>query len=240
MTVRVKIQSNRRRPGNPQDLYSGLSVDEQQRLFLWEVKQACRYYAGSYTVRLEAFPITVAACRALSIPLDQDWEERSAAVVRSIDLCLDALQQTAHQAKSGSPYECLKLYLAQDLNSSDLPYSFRTRYNRLRLGVQWLAHYLSVMLRPFAPWIPAMPAPIVRKHILTRRELEILQLTADGYSSEDISAELYIERSTLSSHWKSLHSKLNTQRRIEALRQAHQLELINLTQIGVKAEVQHG
>jgi DNA-binding CsgD family transcriptional regulator len=44
---------------------------------------------------------------------------------------------------------------------------------------------------------------------LTRREIEILKLICDGYSSKDISEKLFISINTVETHRKKILLKLN-------------------------------
>ncbi|MCB9032951.1 MAG: response regulator transcription factor [Chitinophagales bacterium] len=46
-------------------------------------------------------------------------------------------------------------------------------------------------------------------NLITQRELEILKLIADGLTSQDIAAKLYISKNTVETHRKNMLSKLN-------------------------------
>ena len=61
---------------------------------------------------------------------------------------------------------------------------------------------------------------------LSRRELEILQLIAEGYSNSDICKKLYIALSTIKGHNFRIFSKLQVNRRTEAVARARKLGLI--------------
>ncbi len=62
--------------------------------------------------------------------------------------------------------------------------------------------------------------------LLTPRELEILQLLADGHAYKQISAELVISENTLKTHIKRIYSKLNVHNRMNAVLVAQDMELL--------------
>lgn len=61
---------------------------------------------------------------------------------------------------------------------------------------------------------------------LSARETQVLRLLASSLDTSEIAAELYISVSTVRSHIKSIYSKLNVSRRIQAVDRAHDLKLI--------------
>jgi LuxR family maltose regulon positive regulatory protein len=61
---------------------------------------------------------------------------------------------------------------------------------------------------------------------LSQREIEILQLIAQGYSNEDIGRKLFLALSTVKGHNRNIFEKLQVQRRTEAVALAHKLGLI--------------
>jgi LuxR family maltose regulon positive regulatory protein len=61
---------------------------------------------------------------------------------------------------------------------------------------------------------------------LSERELEVLRLLATSLSSADIAQELTVAVSTVRSHTKSIYSKLNVHRRLDAVERAKELQLI--------------
>src|SRR3954451_15721944 len=62
---------------------------------------------------------------------------------------------------------------------------------------------------------------------LTRRELEVLQLAADGRSVRDIADELYVSVGTTKTHFQHIHSKLGVSNRAAAVASAIRLGLID-------------
>ncbi|WP_281763868.1 response regulator transcription factor [Neptunitalea lumnitzerae] len=61
---------------------------------------------------------------------------------------------------------------------------------------------------------------------ITKRELEILQLIALGHTNQEIASELSVSVSTVKSHNQNLFSKLQVQRRTQAVEKAKRLGLI--------------
>ena len=61
---------------------------------------------------------------------------------------------------------------------------------------------------------------------LTKRELEILSLLAQGHSNQEIAAKLFVSLSTVKTHIQNLFEKLDVKRRIQAVEKAKRLSLI--------------
>jgi len=61
---------------------------------------------------------------------------------------------------------------------------------------------------------------------LSKRELEILNLLARGYSNQEIATKLLVSVSTDKTHIQNLFEKLDVKRRIQAVEKAKRLNLI--------------
>jgi len=61
---------------------------------------------------------------------------------------------------------------------------------------------------------------------LSERELEVLQLIADGLSNREISERLYLALSTVKGHNRNIFDKLGVKRRTEAVARANELDLL--------------
>ena len=61
---------------------------------------------------------------------------------------------------------------------------------------------------------------------LSERELEILQLIAQGLSNREISERLFLALSTIKGHNRVIFGKLQVQRRTEAVARARELGLV--------------
>ena len=61
---------------------------------------------------------------------------------------------------------------------------------------------------------------------LSKRELEILNLLAQGHSNQEIAAKLFVSLSTVKTHNQNLFEKLDVKRRTQAVEKAKRLNLI--------------
>jgi LuxR family transcriptional regulator, maltose regulon positive regulatory protein len=86
-----------------------------------------------------------------------------------------------------------------------------------------LLGYLESLLEP-APEHRNAPTPAVET--LTRKELEILQLLAEGLSNAAIAARLFISETTVRTHLRSINAKFGSHSRTQAVAVARRLKLI--------------
>ncbi len=61
---------------------------------------------------------------------------------------------------------------------------------------------------------------------VSARELEVLELIADGLSNQEIAERLFVSLSTIKTHSSNLFFKLEVQRRTQAIEKAKRMELI--------------
>jgi DNA-binding CsgD family transcriptional regulator len=61
---------------------------------------------------------------------------------------------------------------------------------------------------------------------ISKRELEILNLMAQGHSNQEIAAKIFVSLSTVKSHNQNLFLKLDVKRRTQAIEKAKRLSLI--------------
>jgi len=61
---------------------------------------------------------------------------------------------------------------------------------------------------------------------LSKRELEVLSLLAQGLSNQEIAAELFVSLSTVKTHIQNLFEKLDAKRRTQAVERARRLHII--------------
>ncbi len=62
--------------------------------------------------------------------------------------------------------------------------------------------------------------------MLARKELEILQLLAEGLSNLAIAARLFISETTVRTHLRSINAKFGAHNRTQAIAVARRLKLI--------------
>ena len=61
---------------------------------------------------------------------------------------------------------------------------------------------------------------------LSKRELEVLSLMAEGCSNQEIAARLFVSLSTVKTHNQNLFVKLDVKRRTQAIEKGRRLNLI--------------
>lgn len=61
---------------------------------------------------------------------------------------------------------------------------------------------------------------------LSKRELEVLQLMAEGLSNQDIAERMFVSLNTIKTHSSKVFEKLDVQRRTQAVDKAKKLRLI--------------
>jgi DNA-binding CsgD family transcriptional regulator len=61
---------------------------------------------------------------------------------------------------------------------------------------------------------------------ISRRELEVLQLIAEGLSNQEIAARLFVSLNTVKTHSSRIFEKLDVKRRTQAIEKAKRLSLI--------------
>jgi len=64
--------------------------------------------------------------------------------------------------------------------------------------------------------------------IISKREEEVLQLIADGLSTTEVAAQLYISVKTVKNHLASIYQKLDTRDRTQAVLQAVRMGIVRL------------
>ncbi len=61
---------------------------------------------------------------------------------------------------------------------------------------------------------------------ISKRELEVLELMASGYSNAEIGEKMFLSANTIKTHAARLFEKLDVKRRIQAIERAKQLGLL--------------
>lgn len=64
--------------------------------------------------------------------------------------------------------------------------------------------------------------------IVTKREVEVLQLIADGCSTPEVAEQLYISQKTVKNHLASIYHKLDARDRTQAVLQAVRMGIVKL------------
>jgi two-component system, NarL family, response regulator DegU len=71
-------------------------------------------------------------------------------------------------------------------------------------------------------------APTVGESVISKREEEVLQLVADGLSTVDVAAKLFISVKTVKNHLASIYDKLDTADRTQAVLRAVRMGIVRL------------
>ncbi|MBK8051952.1 MAG: response regulator transcription factor [Saprospiraceae bacterium] len=66
----------------------------------------------------------------------------------------------------------------------------------------------------------------IEKTGLSKRELEVLQLMAEGLSNEEVAERLYVSLNTIKTHTSRVFEKLDVKRRTQAIEKAKRLRVI--------------
>jgi two-component system response regulator DegU len=67
------------------------------------------------------------------------------------------------------------------------------------------------------------------ERVVSKREEEVLQLIADGCSTPEVAAQLYISQKTVKNHLASIYQKLDARDRTQAVLQAVRMGIVSLT-----------
>jgi DNA-binding NarL/FixJ family response regulator len=76
----------------------------------------------------------------------------------------------------------------------------------------------SALARQFA--VPTQTEQVPEHHLLSRREVQVLQLAAEGLTDKEIALRLNMSRRTATTHQTNIRQKLNVQNRAEAVAHA--------------------
>jgi len=65
--------------------------------------------------------------------------------------------------------------------------------------------------------------------VVTKREVEVLQLIADGCSTPEVAERLFISQKTVKNHLASIYHKLDARDRTQAVLQAVRMGIVRLS-----------
>jgi DNA-binding CsgD family transcriptional regulator len=85
----------------------------------------------------------------------------------------------------------------------------------------------TVVVKESIPPAPFVPDDARRDHLgITRREMEILQLVAQGMTNREIAAHLFVSENTVKTHCARAFDKLGARRRTQAVQLGKELGLL--------------
>jgi len=95
------------------------------------------------------------------------------------------------------------------------------------LGLKLTKNKETVIIREVpAPQVFTVNETRLRELGITRRELEILELIANGLSNREIAEKLFVSENTVKTHSSRLFDKLSARRRTQAVQLGKELGLI--------------
>lgn len=113
-------------------------------------------------------------------------------------------------------------YLVKDCSVDEVAATIhRVAAGETALSPELAASMLAEVQRLESDAGPAEP-------LITKREAEVLQLIADGLSTTEVAARLYISAKTVKNHLASIYQKLDSRDRTQAVVRAVRLGIIHL------------
>jgi ATP/maltotriose-dependent transcriptional regulator MalT len=95
---------------------------------------------------------------------------------------------------------------------------------RMKVENGRLKGYIQKLLSAFAHPSSARPQPLIEP--LSERELEVLQLIAEGLTNQEIASRLYLSLNTVKVHTRNIYGKMGTNNRTQAAAKARELEIL--------------
>lgn len=62
---------------------------------------------------------------------------------------------------------------------------------------------------------------------LSNREIEVLELMAQGFSNQEVADRLFVSLNTTKTHVSNIYTKLNVKRRTQAIQKARELAIVH-------------
>ncbi|MDQ3005779.1 MAG: LuxR C-terminal-related transcriptional regulator [Chloroflexota bacterium] len=92
-----------------------------------------------------------------------------------------------------------------------------------------IQEHIHKLLAAFKKQEDTLASSLIDQHLvepLSQRELEVLQLIAQGLSNHEIGDRLFLALDTVKGHNRRIYDKLQVQRRTEAVARARELDLL--------------
>ena len=142
---------------------------------------------------------------------------------------LAALKQSLSIAE---PKGFIRIFVDEGAPMAHLIYGISSQANDLALTVS--PAYIQRLLNAFPEVEPEQTTPSKVQSTtdewiepLSERELEVLQLIADGLTNQEIAAQLYLSLNTVKAHTRNIYGKLDVNSRTQAVAKARALGLIS-------------
>lgn len=138
----------------------------------------------------------------------------------------DALNFLAEALIEAHPHGFVRIFIDKGTNLIPLLH--------IAASSQLLPEYSRSLLAEFRDVVPSpsFPSPpnLVNRSLaetMSEREIEVLQLLADGLTYQEIAQTMFVSVNTVKSHLKSIYGKLGVHNRREAVARARVLQLID-------------
>jgi two-component system, NarL family, response regulator DegU len=115
-------------------------------------------------------------------------------------------------------------YLVKDCSIDEIAAAVRMAANEDADLSPALAGAMLSEVRKMTP----EPATEDSDRIVTRREIDVLQLIADGCSTPEVAERLFISQKTVKNHLASIYQKLDARDRTQAVLQAVRMGIVSL------------
>lgn len=96
--------------------------------------------------------------------------------------------------------------------------------------IAFVFFFIGLYLNKKRPQQPNIPTEINQKNLqnldLSKREYEVLQAIALGFSNKEIADQLFVSESTIKTHVSNVLVKLNAKRRTQAIQIAKELQIL--------------
>lgn len=115
-------------------------------------------------------------------------------------------------------------YLVKDCSTDEIADILRHAANESSAISPALAGAMLNEVRRVDP-VPAEESD----QIVTKREVEVLQLIADGCSTQEVAEQLFISQKTVKNHLASIYHKLDARDRTQAVLRAVRMGIVRLT-----------
>jgi LuxR family maltose regulon positive regulatory protein len=151
-------------------------------------------------------------------------EVRILHAVGAADQALQLLRACVRQAQ---PQGSIRLFVDEGAPMQALLGQLREETDTANHVSKLLAAFGLPVTQPRPALAPSAATPAhLPLGVFSARELEILQLIAQGHSNQNIGERLFLSLSTVKWHNQNLFAKLDVQRRTEAVARARQLNLL--------------
>ena len=116
-------------------------------------------------------------------------------------------------------------YLVKDCSTDEIADMIRMAANEDSTLSVGLAGAMLDEVRRLDP----VPAEHESDRVVTKREVEVLQLIADGCSTPEVAEQLFISQKTVKNHLASIYHKLDARDRTQAVLQAVRMGIVRLS-----------